>query len=503
MFLPLYPGKAPRILIMANYVQRTINRWFNRLLGAAAGGNFSGQEERHAANRTTRDYVWNTIGLGFWGLMFPLLTIVITQLVGVEQAGMFSMAFVIGLLLTFLANYGVRTFQISDIEEVHSFSDYQIHRLATCVIMIVAGFLYCTFRGYSPEMFTVSMGVYAYRMIDGLADVYEGRLQQMNKLYLAGISQGIRSFLVLVVFSLCLLVTRDLGISCIAMAVAAVVSLLLLTLPLALFETPKSQGFSLQSVGELFKHCFPLFIALFLFNLIDSMPKFVMEGMLGYDNQLYFNALYFPAQAILIITQFVYKPQLLRCANLWADPAKRKRFDLMILVITAAIVILTLVMVLVMGWFGLSLMGFLYGIDFEQFRNLCFLMLFAGGVAAGIDFLYQMITVLRQQKSVMLPYLITLVFAVVTPLILINLAGLQGIVIRYLIIMGILFVLLVVQYFRIRLKLADEVAADYSSSNHYSRRSELKAERSRRSRRQQRIDGRTGNRDAGGDRHRK
>ena len=65
-------------------------------------------------------------------------------------------------------------------------------------------------------------------------------------------------------------------------------------------ETPRSKRWNVGSIVELFKQCFPLFIALFLYAFIDNMPKFVMEGVLSYDNQLYFNALYFPAQGILL-----------------------------------------------------------------------------------------------------------------------------------------------------------------------------------------------------------
>ena len=36
---------------------------------------------------------------------------------------------------------------------------------------------------------TIGLGVYLYKVIDGVADVYEGRLQQADKLYLAGMSQ--------------------------------------------------------------------------------------------------------------------------------------------------------------------------------------------------------------------------------------------------------------------------------------------------------------------------
>lgn len=460
------------------FFQRIINEWFNRLVGAASEGSFSGQDEQYAANRTSRDYLWNTIGLAAWGGVFPLLTIVVTQLVGVEQAGMFSMAFVVGLLLMFVANYGVRTFQISDLDESHSFSDYQINRFITCALMLIIGVLYCMFRGYSEEMFVISMGVYVYKMIDGLADVYEGRLQQMGKLYLAGVSQAVRSILVVVIFSLCLLITRNLAVSCVVMAVTSIISFLILTLPLALFETPKSSRASRVQGKDLFKQCFPLFTAIFLFNLIDSMPKFMMEGVLSYDNQLYFNAMYFPAQAILITIQLIYKPQLVRMANLWTDVTQRKKFDLMIVVIIAGIVGLTAVMIFAMDWVGVPVMSFLYGVDFEEFRGLLTIMLVAGGVTAGIDFLYQVITVLRRQRAVTKLYLLTFGFSLFIPALLVNFTGLPGIVISYLIIMSILFVLLFFEYFSIRLGFVKE-ASSQSEEGLRRRPSEIRAERER------------------------
>ena len=360
-----------------NFVTRTVNHWCNRLLGAVSERSLAAQEEQYAAHRTTRDYVWNSLGIGAWGMVFPVLTVVVTQLVGVEQAGMFSMAFVTGMLLMFLANYGVRTYQVSDLDEAHSFSDYQLNRWITCALMVAVGVAYCSIRGYAQDMFTISLGVYVYKMVDGLADVYEGRLQQVDKLYLAGASQAFRSVVVLVAFSLCLLITRNLPVACIVMAVAAALSFVVLTFPLALFETPKSRRVSPSSVARLFKQCFPLFLALFLYALIDNMPKFVMEGVLSYDNQLYFNALYFPAQGILLTIGLIYKPLLVRMAEAWSDPEKRRKFDLIIVLIMVIIVAYTGATALVMGWIGIPVMSFLYGLDFEPFRGLCFIMLAA------------------------------------------------------------------------------------------------------------------------------
>ena len=440
------------------FFSRTVNAWFNRIIGAAAQGSFSDQQELYAAHRTTRDYVWNTVAVAIWGFVFPLLTIIVTQVVGPEQGGMFSMAFVVGTLLMFIGNYGVRTYQVSDLKEAHSFTDYQTNRWVTCFAMVVVGILYCVIRGYAENMFAISMGVYLYKMIDGLADVYEGRLQQADKLYLAGISLALRSVAVIIVFSACLFLTRSLSVACIGMAIAALISFVIVTFPLALLETPKSNKRSFTSIKALFKQCFPLFIALFSFALIDTMPRFIMESTLAYDNQLYFYVLCFPASAIVSGIGFIYKPQLLRLASLWADPKQHRQFDFMIWAIIGAIVLLAIIMIVIVATVGIPIISFLYGIDLESFRSLFYVMLAAGAVMATIDFLYQVITVLRKQMAVMKLYLITFGFALFIPLLLISFTGLPGAVLSYLIIMSILLVLLVMEFLRIRSTFAREFA---------------------------------------------
>ena len=436
-----------------NPVRALINDWFDRLVGAVAEGDLAGQDEVYASGRTSRDFMWNTIGFSAWGMVFPLLTIVVTQLAGVERAGMFSFAFVVANLFYILGNYGVRTYQVSDIDEYHSFADYQVNRIITCVLMMICGYIFCRIMGYAGEMFTMCMGIFAYKAIDALGEVYEGRLQQTDKLYLGGISLSIRSLLAFVVFSALLLTTGDLGIASIGMAVAAAASFLFVSFPLTLFETPRSTPPSFRSIHILFKECFPVFLALFLYAVIDNMPKFVMQGAnLPYENQLYFNALYFPAMAVLIIVGMIYKPLLVKMANVWADDNRRGRFDLIIIAMVVVIVAITLVGILLMGWIGIPIMSFLYGFDFEPYTQLSFIMLAAGGVTALIDFLYQVITILRRQQVVMGLYLITFAFSLLVLILMIPMMGLEGAVVGYLIVMSILAILLVREYITQRLK---------------------------------------------------
>lgn len=432
------------------FIRGLIDQWWNRLIGAVYHGTPRDLEAQYLEHETGQDYIWNTVGTAVWGMVFPILTIVCTQLAGTEQAGMFSMAFVTGTLLMIVSNFGVRTYQASDIDEHASFLSYQVHRALTSVLALVAGIVYCSARGYDAGMTTLCMGVYIYKVVDGLADVYEGRLQQADKLYLAGISQTIRSAAVLVVFSMLLLITRSMQVAAIGMAVAAVASLVLVSLPLAYLETDRSAPVRPAQIGGLFRHCLPLFGALFLFNLIESMPKFSMESMLPYSSQLYFNALFFPAQGILLATGFIYKPQLLRLASIWANPRRRKRFDLIVFAMVGIIVGITLACSAFMAWAGIGLMSLMYGVDFEGYRVMAQVMIVAGGTTAAIDFLYAVITVLRRQAIVMRAYLIATAASLVVPPLAVRLFGIMGAAVSYLAVMVLLLALLIMGYIEIR-----------------------------------------------------
>ena len=302
-------------------------------------------------------------------------------------------------------------------------------------------------------MFTMSMGVFAFKAIDALGEVYEGRLQQVDKLYLGGISLSLRSFAGFLMFSILLAITGDLGIAALAMTVAAVATLVFVTIPLTMFETPKSSVMNWRSIRLLFQDCFPVFLALFLYAVVDNMPKFVMQGAsLPYENQLYFNALYFPAQAILITVGMIYKPMLVKLANVWADESRRGRFDIVIIAMLLLIVGITVAGILLMNWIGIPVMSFMYGLDFEPYKQLSFIMLAAGGVTAAIDFLYQVITILRRQHVVLGLYLITFGFSLLVLILMTTMMKLQGAVVGYLIVMSILLILLVREYVTQRLK---------------------------------------------------
>ena len=344
----------------------------------------------------------------------------------------------------------MRTYQVSDVDEGHSFYDYLICRVVTCLAMVVAGMVFCRVRGYVEPMLSISLGVFGFRVVDAMADVFEGRLQQCDKLYLAGISQTIRSVAGALFFSTGILVTRNIGFASVAMLVGGVASLVLVTVPLGFLETEPPRRATFVEVREIFRECLPLFSALFLYSLIDCVPKLVMENSLSYDNQLYFNAMYFPTHSIIMMAGILYKPQLVRLANIWAQPDQRRRFSLIVFAMIALIAGISVAVGAFILWLGIPIMNFMYGLDFEPYTALFLVMVGAGFLGAAIDFLYQIITVLRAQGAVTRIYAIAFALSILVSELLVNFAQLSGAVVASCVSMAVLFALLLTEYFAIR-----------------------------------------------------
>ena len=423
-----------------------VNGWFDRLFSATKQRTWSEQEEHAQAGETKKDYIWNSAGLAIWGMMFPLFTIFVTQRCGTELAGMFSLAFVTSQVLMIIANFGVRTYQASDVQERHTFFEYQIARWVTCIIMLLVGLFYFGLRGYTGDMYFISLGILLFRFFDCLSDVYEGRLQQKDKLYLAGISQTLRSAISFIAFSIFLLIFGNVGLASVVFAIASGAVFLLFTLPITLFETKRSYVLRFKSLMAIFKQCSPLFLVMFLYTFVDSIPNFSIDALLDYTNQLYFNTLYFPAQFVLLLSSFIYKPLILRLADVWADSSMRQNFGKLVVRIACAIAGVTAVALVFFATLGIPLFGLLYGIDFESMRALCLTMIVAGGITGGIDFLYQLMTITRNQTAIIRAYFIALIIAIIASILLILIFGLTGAVLTYLATMCVLFILLSIEY---------------------------------------------------------
>ena len=138
------------------------------------------------------DYFWNMSGCLASAMASLLLVIGVTRIMGTEAGGIFSLAFSLGQLLMMLGNMGLRTYQVSDLEERYSMGEYVVNRIISCALMMLCTCVYGIATRCSGEKFAALLLIVGTKMIDAFADVFEGQLQKEHRLDLAGISMTIR-----------------------------------------------------------------------------------------------------------------------------------------------------------------------------------------------------------------------------------------------------------------------------------------------------------------------
>lgn len=168
------------------------------------------------------DYFWNMSGCLASAMASLLLVIGVTRIMGTEAGGIFSLAFSLGQLLMMLGNMGLRTYQVSDLEERYSMGEYVVNRIISCVLMMLCTCVYGIATRCSGGKFAALLLIVGTKMIDAFADVFEGQLQKEHRLDLAGISMTIRMAVTTLLCLGLLMVTRQLMVACGCMFLGAV-----------------------------------------------------------------------------------------------------------------------------------------------------------------------------------------------------------------------------------------------------------------------------------------
>ena len=162
-------------------------------------------------------YIWNAVNAVLSACQCPVILIVINRTCGVNDAGVFSIAFAVASLMLYVGLYGLRRFQASDVIEKYTFRQYHGMRFITCAVMILASAGYCIygmiFRDYSIIKFMVIFAVCMLKVIQAYSDVVHGRMQQQGRLDVATKCSSVRYVLEVAAYCVMLVLTKDLLVS--------------------------------------------------------------------------------------------------------------------------------------------------------------------------------------------------------------------------------------------------------------------------------------------------
>lgn len=383
--------------------------------------------------KSKKDFYWNILGSTMYGFSSMLLIVGVNFICGASVSGMFSVTFVTAQMLMYLGNYGVRVYQASDISEKYSFSNYLYHRMLTCMMMMIAGIAFVWMRGYNNEMTAIVIAVTAYKMLDAFSDCFEGRLQQNDMFYLSGKSLFYRTLISSLSLLICLYITKNLLCSCIITVFIAIILCIVFSVcPTIKYSSISVEEMQLKkSTLGLFPECFPLFSSLFMLAYIVNSPKYAIENNLPYEMQTYFNAFYFPAQVIYLITSFAFKPLIFSMAQYWNDKDAHYKIKGLINKLIFGILVFMPGAVAVAFFIGIPILNILFQLNFSDYRVEMIIMLIGGAGIAIVNMIYNALTVMRCKKCIFISYAFVFIISIILPNIFVKRFNLLGAILSY------------------------------------------------------------------------
>ena len=381
-------------------------------------------------------FLWNMVASILNAGMSALLLIVVTRVSGPKEAGVFSLAFSIAQLMLTIGYFDMRPYQVTDVKKKISFSVYLSSRVLTCSAMIFISIIYVAAKSYDRYKSLLIILLCLLKMFDALEDVIHGMFQQNGRLDVASKFQSIRLVCAMLIFSLVLIVSKNVVAACVSAILTTIIFLVLLNFPMiGLFEKVNWNFNKKQLVG-LFVACTPLFIGSFLSLYIGNAPKYAINQYMTDEYQAYYNILFMPSYVVNLCSGFIFRPLLTPLSQSWHE-GNKKRFRRIICKLLVSVLFLTCLAYLGAFICGIPILETVYNIDLQAYKGILLILILGGGIGAAGIIIYYALTVMRKQQFLLICYAITAIAAFCLSPVLVRCYGLWGAAFAYVISIGI------------------------------------------------------------------
>jgi O-antigen/teichoic acid export membrane protein len=371
-----------------------------------------------------------------------IMLIVLTHVVGLIDAGIFTIAYANANLLLTIGKYGMRNFQVSDSLREYSFGEYKTSRIITSLMMMLIAMsliLYLTVHnGYSPEKTMTLIIMCVFKLVDAVEDVYHGLYQQCGRLDVAGKCLTLRMVITIIVFCVCLTLLHDLlAALTIATIITAFLAFVLITTTYGAFtEYTIDRGWKLKKIMKLLLACFPLFIGMFMSLYIGNAPKYAIDYLLDDQMQACYGFISMPVFIVSLLGGFIFNPMIADISERW-NAGDTLVFKKKILRQLMYIMIILAVCLLGGYFFGLPVLSFIYNTDLDPYLTELLILLASGGFVAVSVLFVIAVTIIRYQTAVAVIYAFISALAFILSPIFVARYSLMGAAVLYFILTGI------------------------------------------------------------------
>ena len=416
----------------------------------------------HMKEKTQHDsYIYNTIAGLLNAFQSVFILMALNRVLGLEAAGIFTLAYAVANLMLNIGKYGMRNFQATDVSTKYSSTDYVLSRVITTVMMMTASILYIIYTSkalsYNSEKTLVIIFMCIWKCVDSVEDVYQGELQRRGRLDLGAKEFTYRQIISIILFIGGSLLFRNLLTVTVVTAVGSIVAAVVLTI-IALNEFGKNISsekknatteISEKNMKEwhLLKECFPLFVSAFLAFYLINASKYAIDAVLSPEDQARYGFISMPVFVVGLLAQFIYMPILKQLADQFASGklilfrSSVKKQVLIIIGITA---------VVMAGGFliGCPVLSIIYGTDLIDLKVQLTILLLGSGLLAYGNLMWTILTLMRKTHEATYAYGVSALFELFFARIMVERGGLMGASLSLMFGMAILAIIMFITYVR-------------------------------------------------------
>lgn len=358
-------------------------------------------------NIERNSFLWNMIGSMLMAFQSVIMLMILTRVLGLVDAGIFTIAFANANLFLNIGKYGMRYFQVSDLKRQFSFSEYKASRVITVIAMLLTSIVYTLYAAfantYSVEKTQIIIWMCLFKVVDAIEDIYHGYYQQENRLDIASKCLALRMFITIIVFALGLILFKNQLIALIISTIITTALFLIFTKwTFGVFHKSVSKP-DLKNVISLLKLCFPLFAGAFLSFYIGNAPKYAIDANLSDSLQACYGFIAMPVFVIGLLNSFIFNPMLYKMTRLW-NSGKVKAFVMHTFIQSSLVGIITIVCIAGAYLLGIPVLSWLYNTDLAPYKTELLILLLGGGFLGLSGLLNAFITIIRYQKRIMWGY---------------------------------------------------------------------------------------------------
>lgn len=373
-----------------------------------------------------RNLIFNTAGSLLFYVCQAAINLLVVALAGIEASGVLALAMTIANVCVSFAGFGMRTFQVSDLEHKYSDRTYLLSRQLTVGAAWLACLGFALVNSYTAEQRWVIFLFTGYRLVESWSDVWHGYLQRSERMDIVGISFGARGLVTAGVITAGLLLTHNLILTVGILFLLNALYVLVVDVPLAkkYADLGSTAG---AGIRALLWECLPLAVYASLNTAIGSAPRYFCERILGPEPLGQFNAVFVPVLILQVAAVYLFVPFITTFARLWNDRDKLgyQRALRTLVLFLIALCAAGFVGVALLGRWGLHL---LYPTqpDIWTLTPLLYPLVFCCCLTVAATVLCNLLTICREMRGLILANLIGLSAAVLVSSMLTHNLGIWG-----------------------------------------------------------------------------